>query len=48
MKYTYELQEEGFTVKRTDENGNIAYIPVNENNSDYKEYLKSLDEAPTL
>ncbi len=48
MKYTYELQEEGFTVKRTDENGEVAYVPVNENNSDYKEYLASLDETDSL
>lgn len=48
MKYTYELQEEGFTVKRTDENGEVAYVPVNPENRDYQEYLASLDEASTL
>jgi len=48
MKYTYELQEEGFTVKRTDDNGEVADVPVNENNSYYKEYIASLDETDSL
>lgn len=48
--YTYEViqQEVGSIVKRTDTEGNIAWIPVNPENSDYQLYLKSLDEANTL
>lgn len=48
MKYIYEELKEGFMIKRTDENGEVAYVPINPANSDYQEYLKSLDEANTL
>jgi hypothetical protein len=45
MGYIYEHinnEDSGETIKRTDENGLIAWIPIDENNSDYQEYLKSL------
>ena len=47
-KYTYEVieMEEGIaTIKRTDENGLIAWVPVDPANSDYQAYLA--DEAKT-
>jgi hypothetical protein len=44
MKYIYEELEEGFMIKRTDEDGEVAYVPVNPDNRDYQEYLKSLEE----
>jgi hypothetical protein len=52
MEYTYEYQEVtnpitgevNKTVMRSDG----ALIPCNEGNSDYQEYLKSLDETATL
>jgi len=45
-KYTYEVIKSDFgtMIKRSDD----AWIPVNLGNSDYQEYLKSLDEASTL
>jgi hypothetical protein len=45
MKYTYEVIENlGSTViKRTDEAGNEAWIPTDPSNSDYAEYLASLE-----
>ena len=48
MKYTYEELIEGYMIKRTDENGEVAYVPKDPANSDYQAYLKSLDEANTL
>lgn len=48
MKYIYEELEEGFMIKRTDENGEVAYVPINPDNRDYQVYLASLDEASTL
>jgi hypothetical protein len=51
MEYTYEeITSElgGAIIKRTDENGGIAWVPKDPANSDYQEYLKSLDEASTL
>jgi len=45
MKYIYEELEEGFMIKRTDENGEVAYVPVNSDNRDYQEYLASLENA---
>lgn len=48
MKYTYEVNEEFGVIKRTDENGAISSVPMSLDNSDYQEYLKSLDEANTL
>ena len=40
----YEELEEGFMIKRTDENGVVAYVPKDPANSDYQAYLKSLEE----
>jgi hypothetical protein len=36
------------SIKRTDEDGTVWWIPTDEGNSDYQAYLKSLDEAATL
>lgn len=44
MTYTYVELEEGFMVKRTDENGEVAYVPKDPANSDYQAYLKYLEE----
>jgi len=48
--YTYEIigQELSSVVKRTDSEGNIAFIPIDPANADYQKYLASLDEASTL
>ena len=48
MKYEYEVVENfGRTsIKRTDENGNEAWIPTDPANSDYAEYLASLEATP--
>jgi hypothetical protein len=35
--------EEGSTVKRTDADGKIWWIPTDPANSDYQEYLSSLE-----
>ena len=35
-------------ITRDNEDGSITYIPKDPANSDYQEYLKSLDEASTL
>jgi hypothetical protein len=42
MPFTYEIIEEEFAsiIKRTDENGLVAWIPMDEANSDYQAYLK--------
>jgi hypothetical protein len=42
MKYTYEeinTDINEIIIKRTDENGVIAWIPTDEGNSDYQRYL---------
>ena len=43
MKYTYkEIVDEVYgttTIERTDENGDIAWIPTDPANSDYQRYL---------
>ena len=42
MGYTYEFTDaEESSIKRTDENGNVAFVPVAEGNRDYAEYLTS-------
>lgn len=45
MPLTYEkIETENYVViKATDENGVISWIPLDEANSDYQEYLKSLE-----
>jgi hypothetical protein len=51
MKYTYEEVADDFgnkSIKRTDEDGLVAWIPMDGGNSDYQAYLKSLDETATL
>ena len=46
MAYTYEFTDaEETTIKRTDENGNVAFVPVAEGNRDYAEYLASGETA---
>lgn len=50
MAYKYEHinnEDSGETIKRTDENGLIAWIPVDPANSDYQAYLESLNEPAT-
>ena len=39
----YELNESSNVVIRTDDNGIISAIPMDEGNSDYQAYLKSLE-----
>ena len=43
MKYTYEViineLTQSETIKRTDENGLVAWIPIDPANSDYQAYL---------
>jgi len=48
MKYEI-IQTEGFAsvLKRTDENGQIAWIPMDETNSDYQRYLNPKAEQST-
>jgi hypothetical protein len=49
MKYTEIIMALGDKViTRDNEDGSITYIPKDPANSDYQEYLKSLDEASTL
>jgi len=46
MKYTYEIimdELNNKTLKRTDENDVVCWIPLNPNNSDYQAYLQSLE-----
>ena len=52
MEYTYEIIEAkgASTLKRTDTNGEVLWIPINEANSDYQAYLnpvEHLTEIPT-
>jgi hypothetical protein len=42
MEYTYQETEFG-TIIRTDENGEIAFVPMVSGNADYQKYLKSLE-----
>ena len=48
---TYELITPEFAdqyIRMTEDDGTIRFVPINPANSDYQEYLKSLDEANTL
>jgi hypothetical protein len=48
MKYELVKAQNEFendSIKRTDEDGVISFIPTDPANSDYQAYLKSLDEA---
>jgi len=47
MKYEIIQQDSGKVIKKT-ANGIETWIPMIEGNSDYEQYLKSLDETPTL
>ena len=46
MEYTYDIitAKGSISLKRTDENGEICWIPIDESNSDYQLYLKWLEE----
>ena len=43
MEYTYEevTTDFGTSIKRTDEDGVVSWIPVDEANSDYRTYVDS-------
>ena len=45
MEYTYEIVENYNcqVIKRTDQEGNQAFIPTDPANTDYQEYLASLE-----
>ena len=48
MEYTYEVIENplsGQSLKRTDEDGTVWWIPMDEGNSDYQAYLLSLEPS---
>lgn len=47
MKYTYEEKPELNIIIRTDENGEVVSIPINEGNSDYQRYLNPEAEQST-
>ncbi len=51
MKYTYEvITHENIpyqSIKRIDENGDIAFIPFDEANPDYQRYLNPEAEQST-
>ena len=53
MTYTYEEIELALgdkAIKRTDELGNVAFVPIDPANSDYQAYLnpvEHLTEIPT-
>lgn len=47
MKSTYEIvktDRDTDILKRTDADGSIWWIPVDESNSDYRVYLESLND----
>ena len=46
MTYTYAWTDaEQMGLKRTDENGNVAFVPTDPANRDYAEFLSSNAEA---
>ena len=51
MEYTYEIEVSTLgkneILKRTDENGVITWIPMDEANSDYQRYLNPEAEQST-
>lgn len=52
MTYTYTWVKDPFTntedsLKRQDEDGNVAIVPVAEDNRDYQEYLDWVAEGNT-
>jgi hypothetical protein len=44
----YETPDGMSSVKATDENGTVFWIPIDPANSDYAEYLASLETPETL
>jgi hypothetical protein len=48
MKYTEVKGEFNTVIVRENEDGTVTFIPSDPANSDYQQYLKSLDEASTL
>jgi hypothetical protein len=49
-EYTYEILDMplgGQMLKRTDKIGEVAWIPLDESNSDYLAYLASLEPVKT-
>ena len=48
LKYKLVKNELSEMVVRDNEDGTLTWIPCNLENSDYQEYLKSLDEANPL
>jgi uncharacterized protein with von Willebrand factor type A (vWA) domain len=49
MSYTYEeiTIEQGSVIKRTDETGQVWFIPIDPANSDYQRYLNPEAEQST-
>ena len=47
-KNTYEVMPEFNVVVRTDENGVISSIPMNEANADYQEYLNPTAQSKEI
>jgi hypothetical protein len=49
MEYTYEIitAKNASTLKRTDTNGEVVWIPMNPANSDYQRYLNPEAEQST-
>jgi len=49
MKYTYQELQQYNVVIRTDDDGNVCSIPMDEGNSDYQRYLNpNLEQSGTL
>ena len=49
----YKLQNDPFTneldsIKRTNDDGSISFIPFDDNNTDYQDYLKWVAEGNTI
>jgi hypothetical protein len=50
MAYTYEKVVSDYgteSIKRTDDNGEVAFIPIDPANSDYQRYLNPEAEQST-
>ena len=43
MKYEIKSTEYGDSVVRTDNDGSVWFIPINEFNTDYRQYLRWLE-----
>lgn len=48
MTLNYEIQKDYNTVKATDENGKELFIPMDLGNTDYQNYLATLDDSNKL